>query len=204
MTRVIFNTVLTLAVCILFLFFTTNGFSVFTSEGARRQNIQQNPISLPTIPLVSSTGEEFSIQEFQGKIVLVEFIFTSCTGICPMMTQNFIKLQKELLNSSRKELVVLLTVSFDLKRDTQQVLFNYAEAVGADFFNWKFATVANENDLKTLLDTFGIVVIPAPNDQFEHNSAIHLVNQEGKLSAIYDYESIELIVNDINKILYES
>ena len=197
MVRIIRNTALTLFLCVVFMFFSTNGFSVFTSEGARRHNIQQNPVSLPKIPLLSSSGEEFYIQDLQGKIVLVDFIFTSCSGICPMMTKNFKVLQNELQNSSLKEQVILLTVSFDPERDTQQRLIDYAASIGADSNLWKFAAIPNKKNLEELLAIFGIVVIPASNGQFEHNGAIHLVNQFGKLAKVYDYESIELILNEL-------
>ena len=198
MLKIIQNTVLTLVLCFVFLFFSTHGLSVYTSEGARRHKIQENPADLPNIPLLSSTGEIFYIQDLQGKIVLVDFIFTNCTGICPMMTQNFLGLQKKLQQSALQEEVILISISFDLKRDTKNVLYDYAKTVGAEPDIWKFATVENESYLKEFLNVFGIVVIPAPDGQFEHNGAIHLVNQLGKLAKIYDYESIEPIMKDLH------
>ncbi len=192
------NSALVLVIGIVILFFTTSGFKAFTSEEARRLNIEKHPVDLPNIPLNNSAGKTFFIQDFQNKIVLVDFIFTNCTGICPMMTQNFQKLQNELQASPLRELVVLLTISFDPERDNNQVLTDYANAVGADSFYWKFANVPNKNNLKQLLKTFGIIVIPTPDGQFEHNGAIHLINQSGKLAKIYDYDdSIELILRDL-------
>ncbi len=198
--KVFRNTALTLLVGIVVLFFTTSGFKAFTSEGARRLHIEQHPITLPNIPLNSSSGEEFFIQDLQNKIVLVDFIFTNCTSICPMMTQNFRTLQKELQSSPLQEFVVLLTVSFDPDRDTNQVLAEYAGAVKANTALWKFATVTDKKNLQELLNTFGIVVIPAPDGQYEHNGAIHLINQFGKLAKIYDYAATELILNDLKSI----
>ena len=198
--KVIVNTILTLVLCAVFLFLSTNGLSVFTSEGLRRDNIERNPVNVPRVPLSDSNGDVFYIQDLKGKNVLVDFIFTNCTSICPMMTQSFIKLQKKIVQTDLQNKIVLLTVSFDPKRDTTQRLSNYAESVQADLSFWIFATVEDSRDLEILLDAFGIVVIPAPNDQFEHNSAIHLVDRSGKLAKIYDYESIDPILKDLRAI----
>jgi len=197
MGRTVLFTVFTIVICAIFIFYATHGLTVFTSEGKRRLEIAENPVTIPNIPLVSSNGEVFNIHDLAGKIVLVDFIFTNCTGICPMMTQNFLAMQKKLKQLSLDEEVILLSISFDLVRDTQSALFEYAKSVGAEPNKWKFSTVKNISRLKELLDVFGIIVIPAPNGQFEHNGAIHLVNKSGKLAKIYDYEDIELILLDL-------
>ena len=183
----------------IFLFFFTSGLKAFTSEGVRRLDVERNPISIPDIKLDSADGNSFSIIDYHGKIVLVDFIFTSCTSVCPMLTQNFQKLHKELQQSSMQERVVLLTISFDPDRDSPAVLKNYASAVGADSLSWKFATVNNRQQLQEILDVFGIIVIPAPNGQYEHNSAIHLVNQYGELAKIYDYDATSLIMQEVKE-----
>ena len=197
--KIFTNTVITLFISGLVLFVSTDGLNAFTSEGVRRFDIENHPITLPKIELTSSTGEEFYIQDFNGKTVLVDFIFTNCNGICPMMTKNFQTLQKELQKTSLKEKIVLLTVSFDPLRDTQDRLNQYADAVRSHQSSWIFANVSHPNDLQKLLDIFGIVVIPAEDGQFEHNGAIHLVNQSSQLAKIYDYESTEIILYDLRE-----
>lgn len=195
--KAVVNSILVVAFGIAVLFASTNGFSAFTSEGVRRLKIENNPVVLPRVPLVNSTGDTFYIQNFQDKSVLVDFIFTNCSSVCPMVTQNFKLLHKEVQKSSLKDKVVLVTISFDPERDTPSVLKRYGDAVGAGEPSWYFATVKNKESLQELLDIYGIVVIPAPNGQFEHNSAIHLVNTQGKLTKIYDYGAINEIVQDL-------
>jgi protein SCO1/2 len=197
--KVIVNSILVVVFGIAVLFASTNGFSAFTSEGVRRLKIESNPVILPRIALVNSTGDTFYIQTFKNKSVLVDFVFTNCSSMCPMVTQNFKSLHKKLHESSLKDEVMLLTISFDPERDTPSVLKRYSDAVGAQESSWYFATVKNKETLQELLDVFGIVVIPAPNGQFEHNSAIHLVNTTGKLAKIYDYEAIDEIVKDLSE-----
>ena len=193
------NATLVILAGAIFLFFSTSGLKAFTSEGVRRLEVEKNPISIPDIKLDSADGNSILFKDYRGKIVLVDFIFTSCTNVCPMLTQTFQKLHKELQQSPMREKVVLLTISFDPDRDSPAVLENYASAVGADSQSWKFATVNNRPQLQEILDIFGIIVIPAPNGQYEHNSAIHLVNQYGKLAKIYDYEATNLIMQEVKE-----
>jgi protein SCO1/2 len=195
--KVMVNSILVVALGIAVLFVSTNGFSAFTSEGVRRLKIRNNPVDLPHVPLVNSTGDTFYIQSFKDKSVLVDFIFTNCSSLCPMVTENFKLLHKKLQESSLKDEVVLLTISFDPERDTPSVLKRYGDSAGARESSWYFATVKNKETLQELLDVYGIVVIPAANGQFEHNSAIHLVDTSGKLAKIYDYDAINEIVQDL-------
>ena len=195
--RTLFNTALVLALGTVLLFEFTHGLSVFTSEGERRLSVQQNPLALPKVDLIDSDKNNFRITDYQNKIVLIDFIFTHCNSICSMLTQHFKTLSGALQDSGLQAKVVLLTVSFDPQRDSPAVLKRYSQAVGADSGAWRFATVANKNQLQALLDTFGIIVIPAPHGQFEHNSAIHLINEDHKLAKIYDTQAIDKIIADL-------
>src|SRR5690606_39588562 len=63
---------------------------------------------------------------------------------------------------------LILSLSFD-PADTQAYLTRYAAGMRADANLWQFATLTDATQRKALLDTFGIIVIPAPYGQFEHN-----------------------------------
>ena len=194
------NTVLVLVAAAAVLFFLTDGLNAFTSEGARRYQIERHPSVLPRIQLTDTDGEAFYIQNFGGKTLLVDFIFTHCADVCPLMTQRFRDLQKRLHAGRLHERVALLTISFDPARDTVETLRNYAEAAGADAAVWKFATVTDRGQLPTLLDAFGIVAIAAPDGQFEHNAAIHRVDPPGRLARIYDYTATQSILQDLENL----
>ncbi len=193
------NTIFVIIIGAAFLFFFTNGLKAFTSEGVRRLNVENHPISLPVIELIDAEEEIFLMQDYKGKVVLVDFIFTHCAAVCSINTRKIQQLYKELQHSSMKGRAMLLTLSFDPDRDTPNALKSYAVAMKADVSAWRFATVRNKRRLKDLLDAFGIVVIPAPNGQYEHNSAVHLVNAASQLAKIYDYESTALILQHLKE-----
>lgn len=192
------NTTLALTAGTVLVFFLTDGLNAFTAEGARRYSIEKSPVTLPHIQLLSSDGELFYLQNFQDRAVLVDFIFTRCVDSCPIMTQRFREVHEYMLKADLKDKQpAFVTISFDPARDTGAALQKYAAAANIDTALWRFAAVADPQQLQSLLDAFGIIVIPASNGQFEHNGAIHRVDPVGKLSRIYDYTSTEQIVQDL-------
>ncbi len=194
------NTVLVLIAAATLLFFLTDGLNAFTSEGARRYRVERQPLPLPHVQLTDTDGEAFSIGDFHGKTLLVDFIFTYCTEVCPLMTERFLDLQQRLQAGHLREQVALLTISFDPARDTLETLSDYARAADADTTVWKFAMVSEREQLPMLLDAFGIVAIATPNGQFEHNAAIHRVDATGRLVKIYDYTATPSILHDLDSL----
>ncbi len=191
------NAVVALVFAALVLFAATDSLQTFTSEGARRLAIEQNPVALPAVQLTDSKHRPFALSDYKGKVVLVDFIFTSCTSICHAITASMRALHEALRADALRDDVALLTISFDSKRDTPEALARYARSAKADTKSWRFATVRDDAQLQTLLDAFGVVVIPAPDGQFEHNGAIHWINPEGKLAKVYDYQASAGILKDL-------
>src|SRR5699024_9626347 len=71
-------------------------------------------------------------------------------------------------------------------RDTAPWLANYQERMGLDPTIWQALSVSHPDELKTLLRAFGIIVVPAPLGQFEHNTAYHVVSPNAALNRIVD------------------
>ena len=170
----------------------TDRFRVVTSEGARRLEVARVPRSLPTVPMVDHLGRRFDWNDFDGRGVLVEFIFTTCPDVCQRMSSDFGALVRaEQLAADRSGLqgdhsVRFVSLTFDPDNDTLERLRSVAEQFGADGERWRFARIADSKDLAETLDAFGIVAIRSPIRGFEHNAAIHGLNRRGQLARIAD------------------
>jgi protein SCO1/2 len=186
------------------LYFASSGFQAFTTESERRLRIEEKPTSLPTVELISSDGKVFKLQDYAGKYVFVDFIFSNCREICPAITQSFIRLNQALDQERNNRHYALLSITFDSEYDSISILQRHATALGADPEKWVFARVHDETELQLVLDAFGIIVIPRPDGQFEHNAAIHLLNKESQLAKIYDFEDTDMILQDWKKLLSTS
>ncbi len=80
----------------------------------------------------------------------------------------------------------LISISFDLARDGPEALSDYAQARGADGRLWIAVRPENDEALRALLTTFGVTVIPDGAGGFVHNAALHVVDRQGRLIAIFD------------------
>lgn len=97
------------------------------------------------IPLVNQDGQTMRLYSdlLQGKVVVIDFMFTSCTGACPVMSNNFAKIQEWLGDRLGKD-VHLISVSVDPVNDTPAKLKEYAERYKARP-GWYFLTGSKEN-----------------------------------------------------------
>jgi len=97
------------------------------------------------IPLVDQDGQTRRLYSdlLRGKVVVIDFMFTSCTGACPIMSTNFAKIQDWLGDRLGKD-VYLLSVSVDPVNDTPAKLKEYAARFKARP-GWYFLTGSKEN-----------------------------------------------------------
>ena len=176
---------------------STDGFASLTAEAARRAEILRAPRPLPAAVLEDQDGRIFSLQDYRGKLLAVEFIYTRCMTICRTLGIAFRQIRDEVPQPVLGSEFALLSISFDSARDDPASLKAYGNAHSADGQNWRVARVSSAADLKLLLDAFGVVVIPDGLGGFEHNAAIHLLDRDGKLALISDIDEPVLFARRI-------
>lgn len=167
----------------------TDGFSVVTTESARRLSVASHPRQLPDALLqMASGGQDTLLHALRsdGRITVVNFIYTRCLSICLAMGSEYQQMQAALRAKGLTGRIRLLSISFD-PADTPGQLERYAQGMHADPGIWQFAAVPQAAQRRALLDAFGIVVVPAPLGQFVHNAAYHIVTADGRLARIIDY-----------------
>lgn len=163
--------------------FGTSGFRGFTSEGARRAAVARAPQRLPAVQLEDEHGRAFSLAEFRGRPVVVNFVYTKCSSTCPLLSAGFQRLSRAMPTRE----TALLSISFD-PHDTPERLREYASHYRAGATGWTFARVQGGDpaSLDALLRAFQIVVIPDGRGDFQHNAAVHVVDAEGRLARVLD------------------
>lgn len=99
--------------------------------------------TLPEIRLVRDDGTNVSLIEElnDGRPVVLNFIYTTCTTICPLASHTFAELQDRL--GSERGKVHMVSISIDPEQDTPAVLAKYARKYGADS-QWRFYTGTKE------------------------------------------------------------
>ena len=83
--------------------------------------------TLPDFSLFDQQGDIFSKSDIEGKVVLANFIFTSCTQFCPVLTPRFETVQNLIVaNEKLSNRVILLSFSVDPVQDSIDVLSDYS------------------------------------------------------------------------------
>src|SRR5690348_2667078 len=153
----------------------TDGFRVVTSEGARQLAVERAKPALPDIRLIDQRGETFSLRDYRGKTLLVDFIYTRCPTLCGVLGDDLRSLLPLAQSSGAGTDVAFLSISFDRQHDSPEALKLYGERYGATPPHWRVAVPADDRGLADLVRSFGLVVIPDGMGGFVHNGAIYLV-----------------------------
>lgn len=119
-------------------------------------------VTLPNVVLRDAQGRAFAFrpESFRGKVVVVDFIFTSCTTICPALSSVMASVQRGLGEQMGRD-VLLLSISVDPANDTPPVMRAYAQRIGAGK-DWLWLT-GNTGDIARVLRAFGLST-GKPND----------------------------------------
>ena len=99
--------------------------------GCKREPELTKYYPVPDFSLTDQTEKTVTLNEMKGKVWIADFIFTSCGGTCPVMTEKMRKLQGTLPSEIR-----LVSFSVDPTRDTPKVLAAYAAEHGATSGRW--------------------------------------------------------------------
>lgn len=106
----------------------------------------------PSVQLTDQQGKRVALDELlsDGDILFLDFIYTSCTTICPVLSATMSELRSKLADVPN---VRYVSISIDPEYDTPRRLADYAEKYGADD-DWRFLT-GSLNDIVAVQKSFG-------------------------------------------------
>ncbi len=172
----------------------TEGFHAVTSEGARALAVERTPRPVPDVALTDQDGRAFSLGDYRGGAVLVDFIYTRCPTICTANGGDFERVLARLERRQARGRIDLVSISFDPQNDDREALKRYGNRFGAQAPRWRIAAPVDGRGLAALLKTFGVVVIPDGFGGFVHNAAVYAVDAHGRLVRILDPDATEQIM----------
>lgn len=165
--------------------------NAFTTESLRRSEIANAPTLVPELAVHDAEGSPSTLRRLlagEGRVWIVDFVYTRCQTVCTTLGSVFQQLQQQIQERGLEGRVGLLSVSFDPAHDSPESLKAYRDRMRMDPAIWRVVTLSSPLDRRELLDAFGIMVIPAPLGEFEHNAALHVVTGGGMLVRIIDYD----------------
>jgi protein SCO1/2 len=157
----------------------------------------------PEFTLTNQDGNRLSLEELRGKVVVVTFIFVSCTDACPLLTAKMAMLQSRLGRDFGPE-VFFVSVTVDPERDTPEMLKRYASAHGAELGGWAFLT-GTPTEVREVARRYGVAYRNTSRGDVDHTFLTSLVDRNGTLRVQYlgvRFDPDELL-KDIQSLLHE-
>jgi protein SCO1/2 len=182
------------------------------------QEIRNNDTLFHTIPsfaLVNQDSDTIRNSNLEGSIYVADFFFTSCPSICPIMTNNLVKVQRAFKGNSNFSLV---SHTVNPAYDREDILKEYAAKMHADTKNWHFLTGTKEAIYNTAFNGY---FANAGEDElapggFLHSEYFILVDKKGRVRSGYDNQGnargvydgtndqdVQQLINDIKSLLKE-
>ena len=160
---------------------------------------------VPDFELTERSGQTVRLADLKGHIWIADFIFTSCAGPCPMLSQQMSGFQTSL---ARAPEIRLVSFSVDPERDTPAVLSAYAARYKADRERWLFLTGDRTTVYRLIREGFRLTVEQAPEDEGQviHSLRFALVDRAGQVRGYYngdDPESLRRLLPDVDRLLRE-
>jgi protein SCO1 len=143
------------------------------SEIGRR--IVEKPVA--NFVLTDQLGRRFQFDGSRGKIVVVNFVYTQCPDVCPLLSAKFASMQRS-LDQQKQTGYLFLSITTDPARDNSKTLKSYADLFKADDRRWFFLTGQKETLAKVWKD-FGVSVRKAADGEVQHTALTTVIDRQG-------------------------
>lgn len=148
----------------------------------------------------NQNGETITQKDYEGKVYVADFFFTTCKSICPKMTTNLVDVQKAFLDNPK---VKLLSFSVMPDVDNVSVLKEYAKINGVVDSKWNLVTGDKKAIYTMARKSYLAVKQGKPDEQYDmvHTENFVLVDSKKRVRGFYDgtnKEDIQRLIQDIN------
>ena len=149
---------------------------------------------------VNQNGDTITQKNYEGKIYVADFFFTTCGSICPKMTTNLEEVQKAVLNNPK---VMLLSHTVFPEVDSIPVLKAYAVKHGVVDSKWNLVTGDKKEIYTMARKSYLAVKLGRPDQLYDmvHTENFVLVDQKRRVRGFYDgtnKEEVKRLLEDID------
>lgn len=189
-----------------------------TLDGEKRQ--------VPDFKLINQNGDTITQTYYDDKVYVVEFFFSTCPTICPIMNKNMVQIQRKFYGQDN---FGIASISIDPINDTVEQLKAYAKEIGLKHPHWNMMTGEMDDIMQLANQGFNLYAKQESRAAggFEHSGFFALIDKDGYLRSRIDangnpivfyqgaveYDSdqnryseeqqIDILIEDINQLLKE-
>jgi protein SCO1/2 len=153
----------------------------------------------------NQNGKTVTQKDYEGKIYVADFFFTTCGSICPIMTTNMIDVQKAFADNPK---VMILSHTVTPETDSVPVLKKYALEKGVIDSKWNLVTGDKKDIYSMARKSYLAVKLGKPEELYDmvHTENFVLVDAERRVRGFYDgtkKEEVKKLIEDIQWLLTE-
>lgn len=168
---------------------------------------------VPQFRFTNQHNDTITNSNYEGLVYVVEFFFSTCQDICPVMNKNMQKIAEAY---PEKKQIGIASFSIDPAYDTPEVLKAYADAYGIEHPNWNFLTGDKQEIFTLSNEGFNLYAAEGMDeeDEFQHSGFFALIDQHGNIRSRIDEngnpiiyydglsdEGVAMLIEDIKKLL---
>ncbi|HET7435346.1 MAG TPA: SCO family protein [Thermoanaerobaculia bacterium] len=176
-------------------------FAVLAFAACHHESDLPKLFPVPSTSLVNEEGKTLNLDSLKGNVVVYNFIFTNCTGVCPIMTNNMRAVTKKI---DKDAPVRFVSISVDPAHDTPRVLADYAMRFRNDP-RWMFLTADRSTIVKLSVNGFKLAAgDPQPGGEpLLHSAKFAIADKTGVIREYADgstaevAEHVQRTVNDL-------
>ena len=148
------------------------------------RNVSKNH-TVANFSLTNQNGITITNKDYENKIYVVDFFFTSCPTICPIMTNNMLKIQDEFIDNDD---IKLLSMSVTPEIDNVEILKQYAIEKGVNDSKWNITTGPKKHIYELARKSYFAVVEQGDGglQDFIHTPNFILIDTKKQIRGIYD------------------
>jgi protein SCO1/2 len=168
-----------------------------------RYNMLEKYHTIADFSFTNQNGKTVTQKDYEGKIYVADFFFTTCQSICPKMTTNMVDVQKAILNNPK---VMLLSHTVTPEIDSVSVLKKYAIEKGVIDSKWNLVTGDKKDIYFIARKSYLAVKTGKPEELYDmvHTENFVLVDRKRRVRGFYDGtnpDEIKKLIDDIKWLL---
>lgn len=154
---------------------------------------------IDTFTFINQNGKKITNNDYEGKIYVADFFFSTCQSICPIMTTNMIDIQNAFINNPK---VMLLSHTVTPEIDNVSVLKKYALKKGVIDAKWNLVTGEKAKIYAMARKSYLAVKLGKPNELYDmvHTENFVLIDDQRRVRGFYDgtkKEEVDRLIEDI-------
>ena len=158
-----------------------------------------NDLETYKFTLSDQNQSSFSLEDHEGKVVVLAFVYTRCDDVCLIISSN-LKYVKAQLTSDELEQISFISVTIDWKHDSPEVLKNWSTDMG---FDWPHLTDWNSGEIKATYSAYDIVPYDEEEYQVLHLQPVYILDSNLKGQVMwseFDWP-VDLFIEDLRTVL---